>query len=252
MRPPSSLLVLLTLASLATGCLSAFPPSSLDYGRGPKPLERGTLRVQAGGGGGLAPMFLAAGGAVGSRVEVQVSDHIAVGVDGGAGLQAMPLSLTVPYGAHVSTQVNPALDWLALRGSVGVGGDFTSIGGVPLPTVFPWVSGAGSLVLGVPQSWVDFGAFDPYLSLNVGVRRYVLGTDRSFAVPTSAEVELFDVLYAGGLTLGTAWKMSDMLSLYIAANGTAVVTHDLDASSAEKTFGFSPVASVQGGLAFSF
>lgn len=244
-------IVALCSASLASGCLSAFPPSSLDFGRGPQPLERGTLRVQAGGGGGVAPVFFAGGGAVGARAEVQVSEHIAVGIDGGAGLQVAPLVLTAPFGTHVSTQVNPGIDWLALRGSVGVGADVTSLGAVPLPLAFPWVSGAGSVVLGLPRTLFELEGIDPYLSFNLGVRRYT-GTDRSFGIPTSAEVELFDLLYAGGLTVGASWQLTDVLSLYGAANGTGVVVQHLEGGADDEAFGVSPVLSLQGGLAFTF
>lgn len=243
-------LTALCLAALASGCLSAFPPSSLDYGRGPAPLERGALRVQAGGGGGVAPMLLAGGGALGARAELQVSKNIAVGVDGGAGLQVMPLFLTVPFGAHVSTQVNPGLDWLALRASVGVGTDVSSVGTVALPLAFPWFSAAGSLVLGLPPSWFEDSALDPYLSLNLGARRYVgVVTPSSRSLQTTA---IYNSVYAGGATVGAAWKVTDIVSFYGALNGTLVIVEQLDMISSGNPVGISPVLSAQGGIAFTF
>lgn len=252
--PPAAVL-LLALAS--SGCQSAFPPSSFDPGRGASPLERGALRVQAGGGGGVAPLFTAAGGALGARVEAQVSDHIAVGIDGGAGVQAIGADgiFVFPFGAHVSTQVNPGLDWLALRGSLGVGVDASNLQSAVLRNQYgsfdsyPWVSGAGSLVLSPPRALWDTGAFDPFVSVNLGFRRYVdVGGD----APVSLEVEgVYESVYAPGATLGTAFALSDVLSLYLAANATLVVLHTTEAVSYTPV-SVTPVASLQGGVAFHF
>lgn len=250
MRTP--LVLTAWLALVASGCVSAFPPSSLDYGRGPEPLEPGTLRIQAGGGGGVAPLFFAGGGALGARGEVQVSEHIAVGIDAGAGLQMQPVLFTAPFGGHVSTQVNPGLDWLALRGAVGVGGDAITFAGLPLPGVVPWVSGAGSLVLGVPEALVTLGPLDPYLSLSLGFRRYA-GADFILGVPSSpvAQNVLYDAVYAGGLTLGAAWYATDVLSFYGAANGTLLLM-GYGMSSVGPALAISPALSLQAGVAFAF
>lgn len=241
--------ITLSLALSASGCLSAFPPSSLDFGRGPQPLERGTLRVQAGGGGGVAPSFLAGGAAVGARAELQVSEHIAVGVDGGAGAQVMPLALVAPFGGHFSLQANPGLDWLALRGSAGLGADVTNLGLLPTLLTIPWVSAAGSVVLGPPSSWMDTSTIEPWLSLNLGMRRYIGVTEGLGGV--RGETGAFDTVYAGGATLGAAWNVTDVLSLYGAANGSVVVVTGAP-NSPFLDYGLSPVASLQGGVAFRF
>lgn len=246
MRTPLALSAVLALVT--SGCVSAFPPSSLDYGRGPQPLERGTLRIQAGGGGGVAPLFVAGGGAVGARGELQVSEHIAVALDGGAGLQLQPLLLTAPFGTHVSTQLNPGVDWLALRAAVGVGGDTTAFTPTPLPAVLPWVSAAGSVVLGLPPD-LSIDGLDPYLSLNLGLRRYASSAE-GLAIPTSPVRLLYERVYASGATLGAAWRVTDVLSLYGAANTTVVVVEERSAQPGSPAFGFSPVFTLQGGVAF--
>lgn len=247
---PLSLLAAASLALLSTGCVSAFPPSSLDYGRGPTPLEAGTLRIQAGGGGGIAPLFIAGGGAAGARAEVQVSRHIAVGLDAGAGLQVQPALIAAPFGGHVSTQINPGLDWLALRGSLGAGGDAIAIGNATTMSVLPWVSGAGALVLGVPEALMPLNAFEPYLSMNLGFRRYA-GLGFSPDGPSLGTVP-YDNVFAAGLTLGSAWYMNDVLSLYAAANGTMVVMGFGSGGPYEPIIAFSPALSLQAGVAFAF
>lgn len=119
------------LVVTAGGCATPAHTGTRSLGRGPKPLEAGTVRVFGGGGAGVGAVTAAVAG---GGVEVQATDWLAVGASGGAlgQLNALPpvfaiFSLPLTYGGALDVQthaqVNPGIDWLAFRLRASAGAD---------------------------------------------------------------------------------------------------------------------------------
>ena len=202
--------ILILFAS--TGCLTFVQPHMLDPGRGAAPMTPGKVNVH----GGVAGAY--PGGGAGFGIEGQVSDDFAVGFDCEDSAVQTAVGLAIPNGTYLTGQLNPSgWDNLAIRGAAGFGVDaLPNIKNTPLA---PWLGGT----LGVVTS-TTLGGLEPYLQLNLGVRRYVGGPDALVAtVPKIGGVGLIDNTVSAGATAGFKLGLSDSLSFYLSGSIAALV-----------------------------
>lgn len=262
------------LSMVWTGCVSAFPASSLDTGRDAAALPQGGTRLQVGGGGGAAPLSLAFGGGAGLRLEHQVLDELSWSLDAGSGLQTLAaLPFIVPFGSYLGAQWNPGgLDWFALRGRAGVGVDSAALailsvlGGNPegWAGLAPYLSFAAQAVLSLRLP----ATVSLYLVPGLGAKQFLGGGDvsaawigavaRTFCRPTSVLLDAtcgtVDTLIFPGVTTGLQLRPSDNLSFYASANFTGGVIFGRSFFGVETRSEvlFSPSANVQLGAAVVF
>jgi hypothetical protein len=246
----------------ANGCASAFPPGSLDYGRGASPMPRGTTRVQAGFGGGAAPNVLAVGVGAGGRVEHQLIDDLSLSADVGAGAQLIGgLGVTFPTAAYAGTQWNPlGVRSLALRLRVGGGLD------VPLPFYPTIPTGPSSdYELGFPApyaaavgqvvwSFYEDGPMEAYVAPGVGVKQFFGSRDNAARVVSSLTggTGSVDTIITPGVTTGLSAQMTTNLGFYLAGTLTPAILFGADATGKDALVAISPSAGVQTGLALVF
>lgn len=245
-------LLLCLVAVTGVGCVSFFPPHSLDVGRGAAPLKPGELQAHGGVGGGYAPFAFAVGVGGGGGVEGQVSRDLAIGFDIGAGVQGSPIGVIAPTGTYLTVQYNP-LGWdnLALRASGGVGVDYIAAVGANQPAatggnVAPWAAGTAGLVTST-----TLGGIEPYLVLNLGARRFIGGPDNKLIALTLGS-GLTETIYAGGATVGARINMSDSFAAYGSANTSILMFLPEVPGTTNADPVLNPTANVQIGISYSF